>query len=243
MTSPRTTDAKAFRTSVNAPLVFVKHPTPGAAKTRLVPKLTPEQAAALSKAMTEDTLRSTCQSDSYQTTVCFTPPSAHQGVRSWLGPDVSLQEQCRGNLGARQYDAIRRAVKAGFRKAVIIGSDCPTIVASDIETAFQALEHTDVVIGPAEDGGYYLIGARRPVQSIFDGISWSTEKVMTETTARVEEAGLTLTLLDVKSDIDSYDDLERYYVSVNVSVEDRAEGKWTSRSVEVIHSILNGRGS
>jgi len=237
MSSPLTVREKAARASANVLLVFVKYPTPGTVKTRLVPKLTPEQAATLCRAMTEDTLRSMRRSDSYQTTVCFTPASAYREVRSWLGPDVSLQEQCEGNLGARQYHAIRRAVEAGFGKAVIIGSDCPTIAASDIETALQALDDADVVIGPAEDGGYYLIGARRPVRSIFEGISWSTEKVLRETTARVEEAGLTLELLDVKSDIDSYDDLERYYASV----KDRPRGDWASRGLEVIHSILDGR--
>ena len=82
-------------------------------------------------------------------------------------------------------------------------------------------------------------GARRPTRSLFESISWSTEEVLRQTTARVEQAGLTLELLDVKSDIDSYEDLERYYVSV----KDRAEGNWASRGLEVIHSILDGRRS
>jgi rSAM/selenodomain-associated transferase 1 len=239
MSSPPTARETTARASGNVLLVFVKYPAPGIVKTRLVPKLTPEQAAALCRAMTEDTLRTTRRSHSYQTTVCFAPASAYREVRSWLGPDVSLQGQCEGDLGARQYDAIRRALEAGFGKAVIIGSDCPTIAASDIETALQALDDADVVIGPAEDGGYYLIGARCPVRSIFEGISWSTEKVLGETTARVEEAGLTFELLDVKSDIDSYDDLERYYVSV----KDRPGDEPASRGLEVIHSILDGRRS
>jgi len=237
MSSPPTVREKTARAGANVLLVFVKYPTPGMVKTRLVPKLTPEQAAALCRAMTEDTLRTTHNRDSYQTTVCFTPASAYREVQSWLGPDVSLQQQCEGNLGTRQHHAIRRAAEAGFGKVVIIGSDCPTIAASDIETALRALDDADVVIGPAEDGGYYLIGTRRPTRSLFESISWSTEEVLRQTTARVEQAGLTLELLDVKSDIDSYEDLERYYVSV----KDRAKGNWASRGLEVIHSILDGR--
>ena len=119
---------------------------------------------------------------------------------------------------------------------MLIGTDCPTITPTDIETAFEALEESDVVIGPAEDGGYYLLGTRRPVRSIFEGISWSTENVLGETTARIEEAGLELRLLGAKSDIDSYEDLERFYRSIR-------DGKQTvraTRSLEVMNAILNG---
>ena len=225
------------RTSENALLIFVKYPVPGTVKTRFAPELTPEQAAAVSRALAEDTLSAISNSACYQTSVCFAPASAWRGVRSWLGPDVSLQEQCEGDLGSRQFDAIRRALEAGFTKAVIIGSDCPTLAASDIETAFESLEGSDLVIGPAQDGGYYLIGARRAIRSIFEGISWSTERVLKQTVERADEAGLSLELLDVKYDLDSYSDLRRHCRSARDGTEDRP----ASRGLEVIDSILGGR--
>jgi rSAM/selenodomain-associated transferase 1 len=236
MSSPRTLDDKAVRADENALLVFLKYPNPGAVKTRLGPELTPEQAADFYRALAEDVLRVNSRSTRYQTIVCFTPAGSHEQVRSWLGRGVALQEQCGDDLGSRQFDALRRALQGGFRRAVLIGTDCPTITPSDIETAFDALEASDVVIGPAQDGGYYLIGTRQPLRSIFEGISWSTEKVLGETMARIEEAGLESRLLGVKSDIDSYEDLERFYRSTR----DDSQAVSASRSLEVMSAILNG---
>jgi rSAM/selenodomain-associated transferase 1 len=236
MSSSRTLESPTARASENALLVFLKYPTPGAVKTRLGPELTPEQAADFYRALAEDVLQINSRSTRYQTIVCFAPAGAHEQVRSWLGREVALQEQCGDDLGARQFDALRRALQGGFRKAVLIGTDCPTITPADVEAAFDALEESDVVIGPAEDGGYYLIGSRRPLRSIFEGISWSTEKVLGETTARIEKAGLGLRLLGAKSDIDSYEDLERFYRSIR----DGSRAVEAGRSLEVMSAILGG---
>jgi rSAM/selenodomain-associated transferase 1 len=238
MSSARTFWDGAAHRGENVLLIFVKYPIPGTVKTRFCPELDPEQAAALSRALAEDTLLATSKSDYYQTTVCFAPASAYRGVRSWLGPDVSLQEQCQGDLGSRQFDAIRRALAGGFRKVVIIGSDCPMITAADIEAAFDSLEGSELVVGPAEDGGYYLIGTRRPpLRSIFEGISWSTERVLRETVDRADEAGLSLKLLDVKYDLDAYADLQRHYRSVR----DRSPGRPASRCLKIMESIMSGK--
>jgi rSAM/selenodomain-associated transferase 1 len=205
-------------------------------KTRLGPELTPEQAAEFYRALAEDVLCANARSARYQTVVCFAPPGALEDVRAWLGPDFVLQEQRGDDLGARQLHALRRARLEGFRRAVLIGTDCPTITSADVEAALDALETNDVVIGPAEDGGYYLIGTREPVQSIFEGISWSTEKVLEQTLTKIEEAGLRLRLLGVKSDIDSYADLEKFYRWVREESPDVS----AERSLEVMHAILNG---
>lgn len=234
MASRRTSGRRAAHASENTLLVFVKYPTPGTVKTRLIPELTPGQAAALARALAEDTLLATSNSAHYQTTVCFAPAGAYRGVRSWLGPDVSLQEQCEGDLGSRQFDAIRRALGSGFERAVVIGSDCPSLATSDVETAFDLLEDCELVLGPAADGGYYLIGIRRPNRSLFEDISWGTERTLRETLARAHEAGLSVELLDTKHDLDSYADLQRHYRLI----KEHTDGSLGSRSLKVMESIL-----
>jgi hypothetical protein len=132
---------------------------------------------------------------------------------------------------------MREALERGYSKAVIIGSDCPTITPGDIEAAFSCLSGNDLVLGPCEDGGYYLIGATRPIQSLFEGVSWGSERVLSETLEKAREAGLTLGLLDVKYDIDSYSDLERYYRSGKDGAGDRTK----THSWRVLEGIMEGR--
>jgi rSAM/selenodomain-associated transferase 1 len=224
--------------SGNVLLVFVKYPSPGTVKTRLCPRLTPEQGAAFYRALAEEVVRVNGGGAGYESIVCFSPEGARRQVRSWLGPGVRLWSQLGHDLGARQFHAMRQALEGGYKRAVIIGSDCPTITPRDIEAAFALLSGNDLVLGPCEDGGYYLIGAARPIQSLFEGISWGSERVLSETVVRAHEAGLSLQLLDLKYDIDSYSDLERYYRSGR----EGAGGRRRPHSWRVLQGIMEGRG-
>ncbi|MBW1684108.1 MAG: DUF2064 domain-containing protein [Deltaproteobacteria bacterium] len=103
--------------------------------------------------------------------------------------------------------------------------------------SFSCLSGNDLVLGPCEDGGYYLIGATRPIQSLFEGVSWGSERVLSETLEKAREAGLTLGLLDVKYDIDFYSDLERYYRSGKDGAGDRTK----THSWRVLEGIMEGR--
>lgn len=226
------------RNKENALLIFVKHPVPGEVKTRLCPELTPERAAAFYRTLVEDTLEVHLNSAGHETIVCFTPEHSRDEVRSWLGEDITLQGQRGGDLGSRQFDAIGQALEAGYRKAVIIGSDCPAITPGDIETAFDLLDDNQLVIGPSEDGGYYLIGAAGDVECVFENISWGGEEVLRETMERAREAGVTFGMLDIKYDIDTYHDLKRYYRSVKEGTI-CAFGK---RSLRVMDSLFDGEG-
>ena len=223
--------------SGNVLLIFVKYPSPGKVKTRLSPELTPEQAAAFYRALAEEVVRVQIVSAGYESIVCFAPESARREVRSWLGPDVRLWSQLGDDLGSREFQAMREALERGYSKVAIIGSDCPTITPGDIEVAFACLSENDLVLGPCEDGGYYLIGATRPIQSLFEGISWGSERVLSETLEKAREAGLTLGLLDVKYDIDSYSDLARYYLSGKDGAGDRPK----AHSWRVLEGIMQGR--
>ena len=106
-------------------------------------------------------------------------------------------------------DAVSRAHFDGADRTVVIGTDCPALTAGHLERAFQALETSDAVLGPTHDGGYYLIGLRRPEPELFSEIAWSTEAVLTQTRSAADGLGLRVALLDTLHDLDNADDLHR----------------------------------
>ena len=114
------------------------------------------------------------------------------------------------DLGERMKNAFSTNFESGMEKVVLIGTDCPSMEGSHILQAFDALDQSDLVIGPARDGGYYLIGMKQRADFLFEGISWSTELVLTQTLALAAEHGLQTHLLPVLEDIDTLEDWERY---------------------------------
>jgi rSAM/selenodomain-associated transferase 1 len=237
MSSREASRRRTPRSSEDALLIFVKYHAPGAVKTRLSPQLTPEESSSFYGALARDLVRVNGDSTDYDTIVYFAPQNAGRAVRSWLGPGVPLQRQSGGDLGSRQLHALEEALGTGYQRAVIIGSDCPTITPRDIGIALATLTEHDLVIGPAEDGGYYLIGATEPIPRIFEGISWSSEKVLRQTLERAKRAGLRVGLLEPKRDIDTFDDLETYYRSVrDGEMEPLGRDSW-----DLLRSILTGR--
>ncbi len=114
------------------------------------------------------------------------------------------------DLGERMKNAFSTNFESGMEKVVLIGTDCPSIEGSHILQAFDALDQSDLIIGPARDGGYYLIGMKQRADFLFEGISWSTELVLTQTLALAAEHGLQTHLLPVLEDIDTLEDWERY---------------------------------
>ena len=114
------------------------------------------------------------------------------------------------DLGARMKNAFSTNFDSGMEKVVLIGTDCPSIEGSHILQAFDALDQSDLVIGPARDGGYYLIGLKQRADFLFEGISWSTDLVLSQTLAFAAEQGLQTHLLPVLEDIDTLEDWDRY---------------------------------
>jgi rSAM/selenodomain-associated transferase 1 len=196
-------------------VIFTKYPEPTKVKTRLMPEFSPEEAAALSRAMAEHVVRVHAGSDGYDVVVGYTPGERAAEMRSWLGGGIPLQCQEGGDLGERQLNALRRVFAAGYGKAAIIGGDCPLVTQQDVCKAFDALDDADVVIGPSDDGGYYLIGSTGAHEVVFRGINWGTSSVLKETIERIEEAGLTFRLLANHYDVDSFEDVERLWRSLS----------------------------
>jgi rSAM/selenodomain-associated transferase 1 len=121
------------------------------------------------------------------------------------------------DLGERMANAIARSFESGMEKVVLIGTDCPTLQSQHLNEAFEALSNSDLVLGPATDGGYYLIGMKRKADYLFEGISWSTAEVLSQTLAVATAHGLHFTLLDELSDIDTQEDWERYRSQIEIT--------------------------
>jgi rSAM/selenodomain-associated transferase 1 len=121
------------------------------------------------------------------------------------------------DLGERMANAFARSFELGIDKVVLIGTDCPTLQSQYLNEAFEALSNSDLVLGPATDGGYYLIGMKRKADYLFEGISWSTSEVLSQTLAVATAHGLHFTLLDELSDIDTQEDWERYRSQIEIT--------------------------
>lgn len=121
--------------------------------------------------------------------------------------DCQLRVQHASDLGVRMQVALQEVLNSGYSKAVLIGTDCPEIHAETVETAFRALDETDYVLGPATDGGYYLIGTKETDDAVFQGKKWSTETVCAEAICSIEQLGKTVFLLKQLNDIDKEEDL------------------------------------
>jgi rSAM/selenodomain-associated transferase 1 len=190
-------------------IVVAKEPVPGQTKTRLSPPLSAESAAAFYRCLLLDSLALMARLELADHTIAYTPASAH-GYFARLSPNgFSLVEQVGANLGERLANALNQHFDQGYRQVVIMNSDGPTLPLAYLEEAFSALDRADVTLGPGHDGGYYLIGMKWPHRELFEGIDWSTERVISQTLAVCRRLGLTDHQLPEWYDVDVADDLER----------------------------------
>lgn len=192
-----------------AVLVMAKAPVPGTVKTRLHPLLGPERCAALQAELIRHTLE-TASSPGRRVYVAYAPGDGGEGIPSpaLADADARLIVQRGGDLGQRLTAAVTEAFADGAGPLLVIGTDAPTLTPGHLEDAFSALETRDVVLGPALDGGYYLIGLRRPFTRLFalDPAWWSTDKVLAATLALAAEAGLRTQLATRLQDLDTPED-------------------------------------
>jgi rSAM/selenodomain-associated transferase 1 len=197
-------------------IVFCKAPRPGLVKTRLAASLGAEQASVIYGQLVRTVLQRVQQVSSVQ--IRFAPPDAWTEVAGWrLSPTWDLKPQPDGDLGQRMLQAFTAAFESGADRVVLIGTDTPELHESDVREAFTALRRDDVVLGPAADGGYWLIGLSEPHPSLFEGMEWSTDQVFSETVRRAQGRGLTLHLLRVLEDIDTVEDWRNYEARRTVS--------------------------
>lgn len=189
-------------------IVFARFPRPGEAKTRLVPALGAEGAAAAQHEMTL-LLLSRLGGFRASTEIRCTG-AAPAEMAALYGDDLAYADQGEGDLGERMRRALSDALPAADR-AVLVGSDCPDMNAAHVREAFDALGERDVAVAPAQDGGYALIGLARPAPTLFDRIPWGTAGVLETTLARAAHLGLTVALLPALGDVDTPEDLPRWH--------------------------------
>ncbi len=191
--------------------IFAKFWQPGAVKTRLAETIGSAAAAAVYREFLR-TLLVRFASIATSRELVFTPGDRLAEFRSLAPQAWQLAEQGTGDLGQRMARFFERAFASGRSSVVLIGSDSPTMPSACVGQAFDALEHHSVVLGPCEDGGYYLVGARGDrVPPIFFDINWSTGQVLQQTIARLEQNNIHHAILPTWYDIDSEADLRRLY--------------------------------
>lgn len=177
--------------------LFAKFPTPGAVKTRLIPSIGAEAATEVHRQLVERTI-ATIEASGLDFAVYHTGAPAHY-FSEWFGPDVKLVEQGEGDLGARLA-----RVEA---PAILLGADIPNLSPRHLLRAHEALQSKDMVIGPAQDGGYYLLGFRAPVPFLFSDMPWGTDGVLGETLARLRAREVSVEMLEELADCDRPADL------------------------------------
>ncbi|UCF67281.1 MAG: TIGR04282 family arsenosugar biosynthesis glycosyltransferase [Acidobacteriota bacterium] len=191
-------------------LVFVRSPRPGRVKTRLIARLGAHGAARLYRELAEQVARQAgrLERPGLVQRAVVDPPGAIEEVSAWLGPRFEAVAQRAGDLGERLSGAFEEAFDEGARRVVAIGTDCVDVTPVLLGEAFDELMRADAVLGPALDGGYYLIGLARPFPSAFERIPWSSERTLQVTRERLSDAGARIALLPALRDVDDEADLD-----------------------------------
>lgn len=194
---------------MNALIVVAKRPAPGHTKTRLAPPLSPQQAADLYECFLRDTLDLMRRIPEVRRVIAYLPIEA-RSYFAQLAPDFDLIPQTGADLGARLDHALTHYLDQGYKRAAIMNSDGPTLPSERLQQAFEVLsDHTDVVLGPSDDGGYYLIGLKQAAPRLLREVRMSTPTVLADTLLLAHAADLRVALLPPWYDVDDVASLQR----------------------------------
>jgi len=194
-------------------IIFTRYPEIGKAKTRLIPAIGAEKATNLHRQMTELTVKKTLElSQKLELNIhVYFVDGDIDLMRLWLGNNLNFQPQSLGDLGEKMYSALKDRFLANDTEIIIIGTDCPSLNVEILLVAFEQLKNHDLVIGKAEDGGYYLIGLKSLAKDLFTNINWSTAQVFQQTISIAQKLNLTIyDNLPILRDIDTCEDLQFY---------------------------------
>lgn len=191
----------------HALIIFVRNPELGKVKTRLAGSIGDEKALVIYQKLLQLThdMAIACDADRF-----LYYSGNIQSNDIWENRYFFKREQSGPDLGTRMYNAFREVLSRGYKRVLIVGSDCPGLIPAIIQTAFAQLLQTDVVIGPASDGGYYLLGMKELLPLLFEPREWGSSTVLQTTVSHIAELGKSYSLLPVLSDIDQASDLEAY---------------------------------
>ena len=200
-------------TLANALAIMAKAPVAGAVKTRLVPPLTLAQAAEFYRALLLDQFDHLRHYAGVERYVFFAPADGANILRDLGGGEYAYLAQSGGDLGARMHRVFADLMSMGHRNIVLIGSDLPALPWAILDQAFKHLAQAEarVVLGPSRDGGYYLVGMNRPAPEIFADMTWSHERVLADTMARLDALDLNYKILPTWFDLDVVGDFQRLW--------------------------------
>jgi rSAM/selenodomain-associated transferase 1 len=242
----------------NALIIFAKAPVPGEVKTRLCPALTPDEAASLHGSFVLDAIerskaiaRGSSGPKGIDRFLACAPSSKHVFFRIMEERHgIHLVDQIGEGLGERMSQAASHAFSKGYHRVLLVGSDLPTLQPGVYAQALDLLERHDLVLGPAQDGGYYLLGLGRMAPELFVGIPWSTDQVLALTRRKAEQSGLTTALLTPCRDVDTLEDLQALIVEAGLAAGGRRRAEQqhvpnlSARTTDVLRVIserLNAR--
>ncbi len=197
---------------MNAVIVFAKYPVQGKVKTRLGLTLSPEFAADFYKLMAEHTFE-VCLAlpeNDYDLHLFYTGDAEEGPIRNWVNGRFHLHLQKGKDLGERMKNSFRILFNDGYQKVIITGTDCPEIDTALIVKSFENLAMNNIVLGPSNDGGYYLLGMDKFYPYLFDDIKWSSEQVLSETIMKAGRENLSRFILPELIDIDTEEDLRKW---------------------------------
>lgn len=188
-----------------AVICFTRVPKPGVTKTRLLPVLKPEQCAGLHWAFLRDLTEIYKQLDAHLF-VAYTPDADWESLKSVFPPAGYIPQKGK-DLGEKMYRAIKKVTELGYESVILTGTDLPMMTKTHLESGFAVLEEKDIAIGPTSDGGYYLIGMKKPVRDVFRVEGYGSSSVFENTVAAAEDAGLSVGIALSCDDVDTPEDL------------------------------------
>ena len=191
----------------NTLIIFLKYPQPGLVKTRLGADIGNEKAAYIYKKFTEFILEE-IKSNIYYQVIFYSPENKREEIVSWLGKDFEFYPQQGDDLGERIQHAFDYTFSRGAKRVVIIGTDNPLVSKDILQKAFSELVNSQAVIGPCLDGGYYLLGLSNYSKDIFEGITWSSKKVLEQTISKLKKQGFQYKTLEKQFDVDDIQNLK-----------------------------------
>lgn len=234
--SSRRLRPRSSRDALPLIVLIAEEPKPGGVKKHLFPILHAREAADLYGALLQDTIE-VIEDGGFECVVAFTPATARRAFEQIVGRRHRLIAQGPGDLGARLTNVVGQLLSEGDRPLLIVDCDGPGLTPAALHRATGDLGRADVVLGPALDGGYYLLGLSRPHPKVFEDIPWCTDRVLEETRERIELEGLACSLLEPMRGLETPEDLYEWYVTAR---GERVGGGYP-RTWRFLHAILPPR--
>ena len=225
-----------------AVILFTRAPVPGQTKTRMMPELSPASCARLHTCFLKD-IRRECRKTGADLFLFYTPKGKKEYLYPVFGAGARYYLQEGGGLGERMHHAVKTVLERGYRSCILIGTDVPEVRSEDLRRVFDGLRQRDVVLGPTEDGGYYLVGMKRPCHSVFQVKEYGNASVLENTVRQIKAEGLTVGFTRRLHDMDTYEDLNGYRLRMKTDrrLQRSATGRYLARTcrISVIIPVYN----